>query len=57
MNSKQYFQSSKRGEVNDLRIELNQTNKEKQKEVRFIFSQWLSCPLGRKESYSGYERG
>jgi len=36
MSSKQYFQSSKRGEVNELRLELIQTNKEKQKEVRAL---------------------
>lgn len=41
MPDKKYFQSVKRGEVADLRAELNSPNREKQKEVFAILQSTL----------------
>lgn len=50
MVDKKYFQSAKRGELAELRDELNSQNREKQKEVRvFIFCVYkYGCRLLRK---------
>lgn len=55
-DGKKYFQTTKRGELGELRDELNSTNREKQKEV-CIFTDPVSqrFSIGREEGDCSYE--